>query len=242
MTMRYNISIMSATLLVLSLTWCLRLRFVHCAQPRLRLNSSEHDILKTLYDSSGGSEGRWNYAGMESCLASNYRSNLIGREWSFTKNATGAYVEDPCQKDIPPTKPFMGVFCSCDASTCWVENLALPCGGLRGTIPWQLSELRYLTVLDLDTNSLTGLISLIPIDLLYPRNWAIWRSCRNSICNRIRWRVPYPRSWAIWRSCGNSFWVRIRWRAPYPRSWAIWHSCSTSNWVRIRWRAPYPKS
>ena len=58
----------SASVLGVLLMWCLQLGFVHSAQPRL--NVAEHDILKTLFDSTGGSEEKWNYAAMEGCLQS----------------------------------------------------------------------------------------------------------------------------------------------------------------------------
>ena len=75
MTMCLDMRVACAILLV----WCLQLRYVHCAQPKLRLNSTKHDILKALYDSSGGSKGKWNYAEIESCLTSNNNSHLISR-------------------------------------------------------------------------------------------------------------------------------------------------------------------
>jgi hypothetical protein len=53
-------------------------------QPRLK-DTEEHDILKTLYDSGGGSAGRWNYASMEGCLVDITALDVIGREWNFAK-------------------------------------------------------------------------------------------------------------------------------------------------------------
>ena len=74
---------MTASVVLVLLIWCLQMSFVHSAQPRL--NVAEHDILKTLFDSTGGSAGRWNYAGMEYCLKEIGGQSLIGREWNFTK-------------------------------------------------------------------------------------------------------------------------------------------------------------
>jgi hypothetical protein len=134
--------------------WCLQLGFVHCVQPRL--NVTEQDILKTLFDSTGGSTGRWNYAGMKTCLTQHGGSIVIGRDWNFTKNAAGAYLEDPSQNDATSTKPFTGVYCACDAALCAVEYLLLPCGDLSGPIPEALGNLAQLQDLWLFSNLLTG--------------------------------------------------------------------------------------
>ena len=138
---------MSRSILGVLLIWFLHVGFVHCVQPRL--NVTEHDILKTLFDSTGGSAGKWNYAGMETCLTQIVSSIFIGRDWNFTKNAAGAYLEDPCQNDATSTKPFTGVYCACDDASCAVKYLLLSCGDLSGPIPEALGDLAQLQFLDL---------------------------------------------------------------------------------------------
>ena len=79
---------MTAPVLGILLMWCLQLILVHSAQPRL--NVTEHEILKTLFDSTGGSAGRWNYTGMEGCLIARGDQIVVGRKWNFAINDAGA--------------------------------------------------------------------------------------------------------------------------------------------------------
>ena len=167
---------MSRSILGVLLIWFLQVGFVHCVQPRL--NVTEHDILKTLFDSTGGSTGRWNYAGMETCLTQDGGSILIGRDWNFTKNAAGAYLDDPCQNDATSTKPFTGVYCACDAASCVVKYLVLPCGDLSGPIPEALGDLAQLQQLVLSDNNLTG---TVPSELANLQNLTVLLLQNNSL-------------------------------------------------------------
>ena len=161
--------------LVLSLLF-LHSNYVQCLQPRL--NSTEMDVLKTLYDSTGGSLGMWNYTGIAECINYNYHYwEFIGRQWNFTKNATGAFLEDPCPNTATSTMPFMGVNCTCSPTSCSINALTISCGNLFGSIPSQIFQLTHLKYLDLGKNLLKGsmpselgnLVQLQVVDLSHNR-------------------------------------------------------------------------
>ena len=125
---------------------------VQSIQPKL--NVTEMDILKDLYDSTGGSAG-WNFISMETC-DKNYA--IPGQMWNFSKNAAGKYLYDPCYSAT--NLPFTGVNCTCDAFICTLETLAPICGNLTGSLPHSLNQLTNLQKLFFYNNSLATTIPM----------------------------------------------------------------------------------
>ncbi len=124
---------------------------------------SEIAALESLYNSTGGSAGRWNFTSMAACIkvgATNSRKlNLPGAAWNFKKNAAG-YEMDPCAARSPANNNFAGINCTCSADNmCSITLVAVPCANLIGSlkpIVAALKNLPELNYLDMYKNSLKG--------------------------------------------------------------------------------------
>lgn len=103
--------------------------------------------LKGLWESTNGPN--WNYASLNACLVDYGYTRLLGGPWNFA----GPFV-DPCS--------FTGVTCTCriDTESCQVLEVVVPCAATGGHLPRALGSagLARMTLLDMDTNALTGTI------------------------------------------------------------------------------------
>ena len=132
----------------------------------------QHEIaaLERLYNSTGGSAGRWNFASMNErikyyAVHANYAAydylDLSGAAWDFKKNAAGGYEMDPCASRSSGNN-FAGIGCTCSASNvCSITQVGLPDGklaGSLGSIVTALQDFTQLSYLDVSNNALTGTI------------------------------------------------------------------------------------
>jgi hypothetical protein len=129
----------------------------------------EIEALESLYNSTGGSAGRWNFSSMNERilkyaplyvdLVPDYAA-FAGAAWDFKKNATG-YEMDPCAVRSSGEN-FAGIGCTCsDSNMCNITRIGLPCGNLAGSlgsIVAALQNFTQLSTLGVDTNALTGTI------------------------------------------------------------------------------------
>ena len=120
----------------------------------LLTSDADIDVLNSIYRNTSGVG--WNYAGMQQCAAA--LGN--GVRWNFTKDAGGAYLNDPCDTTTS-TSHFAGVGCVCAAS-CIITQLQVPCANLNGPLPASLGQLTDLIFFDVHSNLLN---STIPTEL-----------------------------------------------------------------------------
>ena len=138
--------------------------------------------LERLYNSTGGSAGRWNFTSMKVNIkeyATKFPEygflDLSGAAWDFKKNAAGSYEVDPCVSGSSGNN-FAGIGCACSASNeCSITQVGLPRGKLAGSfgsVVAALQDFTQLSYLDAGQNALNGTIpsalgDLTQLQLLY---------------------------------------------------------------------------
>ena len=121
--------------------------------------------LETVFNSTGGP--RWNFVTMNGFIEEYHRSfgvtNLTGAPWDFRLDSAGNYALDPCAARSTG-KNFAGIGCQCRVvsgmNTCSITEVVVHDANLVGQISDVIVALKglALTVLDLCTNSLSGII------------------------------------------------------------------------------------
>jgi len=130
----------------------------NCQMMNCKSPTSDIDNLKKFWESTNGAD--WQI-----------RDPAIGRAWDFTKDSSGNYLNQPCQRNSsqdpsgnPFLRPWVGIACTCTSTTtCQINTLILTTAAsdgniksLTGTLPSELTQLTSLTQMNFQYGQLTG--------------------------------------------------------------------------------------